>query len=247
MSEGRSKADIRDLAAKAGSLTESAYRNLRRDIIAGVFLPGVKLQIDDLKVRYGLSASPLREALARLVSQGFVVSENQRGFRVALMSREDLADITLARQVVETAALKLALERGDDAWEADILAAYHRLDRYVARLEGKPVENLAEFSGLHKAFHVALIAACRSPRLLEEQSRLYDQAERYRHGMMQNYLVAQGIGIMDEHRQLMDLVLARQSDAACAMLHRHLGHTYSFCFGDEAMQGRTGTAPLIKP
>lgn len=233
MSEGRSKAEIRDLVAEAGSLTEFAYRNIRADIIAGAFPPGAKLQIDDLKTRYGLSASPLREALARLISQGFVSMENQRGFRVTGMSRDDLADITLTRQVIETAALKLALERGDDSWEAGILAAYHRLDRYVLRLAGRPVENLAEFGELHKAFHAALLAACGSPRLLDEQSRLYDQAERYRHGMMQNYLVVQGVGIMDEHRQLMDMVLARQSDAACTMLHFHLGHTYKFCFGDK--------------
>ncbi|WP_298727170.1 FCD domain-containing protein [uncultured Ferrovibrio sp.] len=236
MSEGKNRVEIRDLAAEAGSLTEFAYRNIRADIIAGIFPAGTKLQIDDLKARYGLSASPLREALARLVSQGFVSMENQRGFRVSRMSRDDLADITLARQVIETAALKLALEHGDDVWEAGILAAYHRLDRYVVRLEGRPVENLAEFGELHKAFHIALIAACGSPRLLEEQSRLYDQAERYRHGMMQNYLVAQGVGIMDEHRQLMDLVLARRSGEACAMLHHHLSHTYNFCFGEGAGQ-----------
>jgi GntR family carbon starvation induced transcriptional regulator len=243
MTDGRKKADIRDLAAEAGSLTESAYRNIRADIIAGLYPPGTKLQIDDLKARYGLSASPLREALARLISQGFVSVESQRGFRVAGMNAEDLADITLARQVIETAALQRAMARGDDAWEAEILGAYHRLDRYVARLNGRPVENFAEFGELHKAFHEALIAACGSPRLLEEQGRLYDQAERYRHGMMQNFLVAQGVGIMDEHKQLMDLVLARNTEAACSMLHHHLSHTYDFCFGDEAGNHLRQTAP----
>ncbi|WP_341895394.1 FCD domain-containing protein [Ferrovibrio terrae] len=243
MNDGRTKADIRDLAAEAGSLTESAYRNIRADIIAGRFPPGTKLQIDDLKGRYGLSASPLREALARLISQGFVSVESQRGFRVAAMSADDLADITLARQVVEVAALQRAIERGDDSWEADILGAYHRLDRYVARLEGKPIENLAEFGELHKAFHVALIAACGSPRLLDEQSRLYDQAERYRHGMMQNFLVVQGAGIMDEHKQLMDMVLARDATRACAGLHHHLSHTYEFCYGDAAAANARQTAP----
>ncbi|WP_341703035.1 FCD domain-containing protein [Ferrovibrio sp.] len=239
MTEGRSKAEIRDLAAEAGSLTEFAYRNIRADIIAGQFPSGTKLQIDDLKTRYGLSASPLREALARLISQGFVQAENQRGFRVTPMSAEDLADITLARKVIEIAALKHAFERGDDAWEAGILAAYHRLERFVHRMGNAPVENLAEFGELHKAFHVALVAACGSPRLLDEQARLYDQAERYRHRMMTAYLLEIGIGIMDEHRQLMDLVLARKADAACAMLEHHLGHTYDFCFGNVLAQ----TAP----
>jgi len=243
MADGRTKADIRDLAAEAGSLTESAYRNIRADIIAGRFPPGTKLQIDDLKSRYGLSASPLREALARLVSQGFVSAESQRGFRVAAMSPDDLADITLARQVVEVAALKRAIERGDDAWEGAILAAYHRLDRFVARLEGRPLENFTEFGELHKAFHIALIAACGSPRLLDEQSRLYDQAERYRQGMMQNFMIIGHGVLMREHKELMDLVLARKTEEALATLHHHLSHTYEFCYGDTASQEIRQTAP----
>jgi GntR family carbon starvation induced transcriptional regulator len=228
MGDEKSKADIRDLAAEAGSLTESAYRNIRADIIAGRLPPGTKLQIDDLKSRYGLSASPLREGLARLISQGFVSAESQRGFRVAAMSAEDLADITLARQVVEPAALKLAIARGD---------------RYVARMEGQTLENFTEFSDLHKGFHVALIAACGSPRLLDEQSRLYDQAERYRQGMMQNFMVIGHGVLMREHKQLMDMVLARDADGACTSLQHHLGHTYEFCYGEDAAANARQTAP----
>jgi len=238
MSMGSSKAEIRDLAAEAGSLTEFAHDRLRADIIAGHFPSGAKLQIDDLKARYGLSASPLREALARLVAQGFVATESQRGFRVSPMNREDLADITLARQVIELAALKLAIQHGDDAWEAAIIGAFHRLERYVARLQGKKLSDLTDFGALHKGFHAALIAACGSPRLIEEQSRLYDQAERYRYSMMASYLVAPEVGIMDEHRRLMDLVLARDASAALAMLQEHLHHTLEFCYGTPKMPRR---------
>ncbi len=239
MGMGDKRAEIRDLAAEAGSLTEFAHARLRADIIAGQFPSGAKLQIDDLKARYGLSASPLREALARLAEQGFVAAESQRGFRVSPMSREDLDDITLARQVIETAALRLALQRGDDAWEANILGAYHRLERYVMRQQGAQPDDLGEFGLLHKNFHAALIAACGSPRLLEEQSRLYDQAERYRHRMMASYLAAADLGILEEHRQLMELVLARQAEQAVAMLHDHLLHTVAFCYGTAKLQTDT--------
>ncbi|MBX3455378.1 FCD domain-containing protein [Ferrovibrio sp.] len=232
----KDREEIRDLAAEAGSLTEFAYRRLREDIIAGHFPSGAKLQIEDLKARYGLSASPVREALSRLISQGFVASESQRGFRVAPMSAEDLADITLARQVVESAALALAIRKGDDAWEGEVLSAFHKLDRHVLRLGGRPVQDLAAFSELHKAFHAALIAACGSPRLIEEQSRLYDQAERYRHGMMYSFLSDAEVDLMGEHRALMEAVLARDADAALRLLHHHLGHTYEFCFGKNAAE-----------
>lgn len=231
MSERKGREDIRDLAAEAGSLTEFAYRRLREDLIGGHFPSGAKLQIDDLKSRYGISASPIREALSRLISQGFVAAESQRGFRVAPMSPEDLADITLARQVIETAALELAVRRGDDAWEGEVLASFHKLDRHVRRLGGGPVRDLAAFSELHKAFHAALIAACASPRLIEEQSRLYDQAERYRHGMMHSYLTDANVDLMAEHRALMEAVLARDPMTATHLLQEHIGRTYEFCFG----------------
>lgn len=239
----KDREEIRDLAAEAGSLTEFAYRRLREDIIAGHFPSGAKLQIDELKARYGLSASPVREALSRLISQGFVAAESQRGFRVAPMSPEDLADITLARQVVESAALALAIRKGDDAWEGEVLSTFHKLDRHVLRLGGGPVQDLASFSELHKAFHAALIAACGSPRLIEEQSRLYDQAERYRHGMMYSFLTDANVDLMAEHRALMEAVLARDADAALRLLHHHLGHTYEFCFGKHAEKAESLRKP----
>src|SRR3546814_17013752 len=93
-------------------------------------------------------------------------------------------------------------------------------------MDNAPVENLGEFGELHKAFHVALIAACGSPRLLDEQARIYDQAERYRHRMMTAYLLELGLGIMDEHKQLMELVLARKAAGDFAMLDHHLHHTF---------------------
>lgn len=238
MGSERRSAEITEIATESGSRTEFAYRRLRGDIIAGLFPSGAKLQIDDLKERYGLSASPLREALSRLVSQGFVDSMSQRGFRVSPMNAADLADITLSRQVIEIAALRLAIEKGNDAWEAEILAAYHRLQRLTARHQGRPQADLTAFSELHKAFHAALIAACGSPRLIAEQSRLYDQAERYRQVMMQRYLNEASEQLTMDHHALMDVVLARRTEAACTMLHAHLGLTYEFCFGRPAAQAK---------
>ena len=61
--------------------------------------------------------------------------------------------------------------------------------------------------------------------------------------MMQNFLVVRGAGIMDEHKQLMDMVLARDAVGACASLHHHLSHTYEFCYGDTAAANARQTAP----
>ncbi|BBI76270.1 hypothetical protein HAALTHF_54310n [Vreelandella aquamarina] len=80
-----------------------------------------------LKEYYGVSTGPLREALSQLVSDRLVVAISQRGYRVAAMSLAELNDIYDARAQLEGLILRLAIERGDDDWEANVLATAHRL------------------------------------------------------------------------------------------------------------------------
>ena len=76
----------------------SALANdIRADIISGHLPPGGRLRIKELCERYGSGAIPLREALSRLATSGFVVAEDQRGFRVADVSAAELTDITDTR------------------------------------------------------------------------------------------------------------------------------------------------------
>src|SRR3954454_7139120 len=105
-------------AAGSDTLSERAAGMLQRDILAGKLKPGSRLAITELVQHYEIGATPLREGLSRLVSRGLIVAIGQRGFRVASVSREDLADITRMRVVVEVEALRLAMESGGDAWEA---------------------------------------------------------------------------------------------------------------------------------
>src|SRR3954454_2021068 len=119
--------------AAADTLSERAASLLEHDIISGALAPGARLGIVELAQRYEIGATPLREGLSRLVSRGLIVAIGQRGFRVADVSREDLADITKIRSVIEVEALRLSMEQGGDAWEAGIISALHQLRRYIER------------------------------------------------------------------------------------------------------------------
>ena len=90
---------MRDMEPR--TLTDQAYQCLREDIVHGRFQPGEKLRIEHLKRLYDVGATPLREALYSLSSDGFVQVQGQRGFRVADMSLEELRDITDLRVVLE--------------------------------------------------------------------------------------------------------------------------------------------------
>jgi DNA-binding GntR family transcriptional regulator len=217
--------------ASADTLSERAALLVQRDILSGRLQPGARLGIVDLAGNYGVGATPLREGLSRLVSQGLVVALGQRGFRVASVSESDLRDITEMRVVVEKEALLRAMKKGGDDWEAGVLAALHRLSRYVERAGSKFGEGKEEFDVLHKSFHTSLLGACGSPRLLAAHSSLYDEAYRYRRVMMRAF--EDGADFVRTHRELADVVVARDARRAPPMLAEHLKTTIRVVYPDE--------------
>ncbi|MDN3275554.1 FCD domain-containing protein [Frankia sp. RB7] len=213
---------------EAGTLSERAATLLEQDILAGRLAPGARLGIVDLVQRYEIGATPLREGLSRLMSRGLIVGIGQRGFRVAEVSREDLADITCMRAAVEKEAVRLAIIHGDDAWEAGIVSALHQMRRHIERTGNEFREGAADFDRLHKGFHTALLAACGSQRMLGAHSDLYDQAYRYRRVMMR--AIDSGAGFIRSHQMLADRVLARDVPSAQEMLEGHLHSTINFVY-----------------
>ena len=204
-------------------LVDQAFQRLRHDVLSGNHAAGTKLKVEDLQAVYGFSSSPLREALSRLSQEGLVRADERRGFRVAHLSVDDLDDITRMRLMLDVQALREAIEHGDDAWEASIVAAYYRLEKVEARLSDGPVILDEEWSVLHRGFHAALLAACPSQRQLAWSSSLFDQAERYRRVSARYRKAARRKST--EHKRLMDATLKRDTDTACALLAEHIKGT----------------------
>ena len=126
-------------SAANSTLSEQAFQVLRGDVLSGRHAPESKLKVDALQQMYGFSSSPLREALNRLVQEGLVKADERRGFRVTPISPSDLADITKMRLMLDIPALLESIKAGDDAWEAQIVAAFHRLEKIESRLPQGPV------------------------------------------------------------------------------------------------------------
>ena len=87
------------------TIAKSIYRRLRQDILWGRFAPGSPLRSDQLRARYDVGISPLREALTRLASERLVTAVGQRGFRVAPLTAYDVEDTMATRLVIEGEAL----------------------------------------------------------------------------------------------------------------------------------------------
>lgn len=203
------------------TLVESAYRNLRRDIIEGRLRPGEKLRVEHLKDDYGVGAGTLREALSLLIADALAVSQGQRGFRVASMSIEDFEDITRTRVMLECEALRQSIALGDDGWEGELAAAFHRLSKAEERLsEGGGQE---EWEERNRVFHEVLIAACPSRWIKHFLAILYRQAERYRRLSLDRNPISRDVHA--EHNDLVEATLARDADRAAAILAEHIGMT----------------------
>jgi DNA-binding GntR family transcriptional regulator len=210
------------------SLADVAETNLRRDIVHGTWQPKAWLRLDELKDHYGMGASPLREALSRLVGEGLVRLENNRGFRVAGLSEQDLKDIEWMRVTVECAALREAIARGERNWEGGIVAALHRLTA-ATLMTGTDRVSLDGWNDEHDAFHAALIACCGNKRALDLQRRLADQHRRYRIALMDENMRRREI--VDEHRGIAEAALRRDVEEAVRLLAQNMQVTTGFYAG----------------
>lgn len=204
-------------------VAEQTYRLLRSAIVRCEFEPGDRLRVEDLTRRFGVSNSPIREALNRLSEQGLVRAVENRGFRVAALTADGVADLVRVRQLVEMEALRDSMKHGDDAWEASVVAASHALSLLERRLGDEPRALHDEWSMRHRVFHLSLYGACTSALLLGMVGDLFDNAERYRRWTSK---YRQEPRRKDhEHQRLMDAVLLRDADKALELLGKHIGRT----------------------
>ena len=204
----------------ARTMTDYVYGQLREDIIQGKLAPDTKLKIDPLRTTYNVGATPLREALSRLSSDGFVITEGQRGFRVSPISPDDLDDVTELRVMMELKALRNSLQHGKEDWESRVVATYYQLDK-IEELD--LFANLEIWEQRNHDFHWALISACTSKWLLHFYNILYDQHKRYR-----NISLAANLGMRDvhaEHQRIYEAALARDADKLCQEIEAHIRQT----------------------
>lgn len=223
------------LATVHGTATRatSLYDQLRADLLGGVLEPGSKLAIEALAERYEASATPLREALNRLVADGLVERREQRGFVVAGISADDLAEITRTRCWLEEIALRESIAAHTTAWEEALVLAHHRLARTPRSLASDRFVDNPEWEPLHRGFHRALIAGCGSRWLLGFCEQLADQHHRYRRLSAPRAFAKRGV--KTEHQQLMEAAIDGRADEAVALLRSHFERTAKIIRDDPAL------------
>jgi len=214
---------------------------VREDIINGKLPAGSKLRLKELAERYQAGVIPLREALSRLCTTGFVLAIDQKGFRVAELSPEELIDITRVRQQIETTALRDAIGSADITWESEVVAAHHRLKSIPMVLRGQDGTLNPEWEEAHAEFHDVLIAGCSSPWMRRFSGVLRDQTARYRFLSLAAPRSERRRDVAAEHEAIVKAIVARDADKACRLLSEHFQATTDLVLRYMNQQGAART------
>lgn len=204
-----------DIAETVGGRT---YRRLRSDIIFGRLAPGQKLRLERLSTQYDTSIATLRELLNRLLVEGLIVAEGQRGFEVTPVSAERWHEIAQMRELLECHALRQSIANGDIEWEGRVVAAHHKLATLEKKLLAGDRSQTETWKRYDWEFHHALISCCGSKALLDAHTAIFDKYLRYQIIAV----VFRGEAAAREHRKLLEAALARDGEAATALLVTHI-------------------------
>jgi len=212
-----------DVSPQSGTLASSVYDQLRDDLLSGRLKPGEKLRAEYLRERYNVGNSPIREALNRLSADGLVVREDQKGFHVSSVSKEDLAELVKTRCWLEETALRESISNRNVEWEERLVLAFHRVSRVPRSANERSYASNPEWERLHADFHRVMISACGSRWLLAFCDQLRDQADRYRQLAASASFRQRNEG--DEHRAIMDAAINGDPDRAVELLKSHYSRT----------------------
>jgi DNA-binding GntR family transcriptional regulator len=206
------------------TLAAVAYDRLRHDILHCVLQPGERLRLQQLADTYSFGIGSIREALYRLVGDGLVISEEQRGFSVTPLSRGSLLDLLRMRLLLEEYGIRESIKHGGVDWEVGVVSAFHRLAKSGnGNTNDDPRLVDPDWERDHTAFHHALVAGCDSPLLLQMREAIYVQGDRYRHFYL-TYVAGQRDHLA-EHKVLMEAALRRDAEETVRLIRIHLETT----------------------
>lgn len=199
------------------TLAERAEQVIQDAILEGVFEPGTRLTIDSLARELSLSPMPVRDALRKLASTGFVEYTPHQGATVAEISVDDLRDTWDARLALETLAIRRAAVRFQDA---DRVPVEQAIERHRGLIESGD-HALARLA--HRTIHLSLYGPSRYNWLDRLVEPVWVRGERYRSYSLSERGTPDQLA--DEHRWLLEACLAHEPAAAAERLYTHLVRT----------------------
>lgn len=199
--------------------TQMVYELVRDRIASGRYAPRQVLRELDVAATLGVSRTPVREALARLVAEGLVSTTPQVGAQVAGLSARDVDELVAIRERLECLSLSYACRR----MPSPDLSELRKLQ--AASLLAQEQQDVSLLIQLNTTFHRQLFALADRPRLSDMLALIHDNLVRYRSITL--YDEAERLASVTEHATLLALVEARDESGLHALVERHLRRPYS--------------------
>ncbi|GAB2660265.1 GntR family transcriptional regulator [Kribbella swartbergensis] len=198
------------------NLRDSVANALRAAVISGELVPGEVYSAPMLGARFGVSATPVREAMLDLVREGLVISLRNKGFRVTEVSDEDLDNLASLRQLIEPPTVRDVVPVIP---EADFPRLRGLAEDIVVAAEAG---DLIAYIEADRVFHVTLLGYSGNRKLVDVVSDLRSQTRLL--GLTPLVESGRLVQSAAEHHELMDLVEARDAEGAEQLMRRHIGH-----------------------
>ncbi|TPL96586.1 GntR family transcriptional regulator [Mesorhizobium sp. B2-3-10] len=196
------------------TLNDRAYGALKQELISGGFSPGQTLVIRKLAETFGISTTPIREALQRLVAERLLEMQNNRSIIVPLLSAPAFAELTRIRIAVEGLAGDMATSRMTESGLADIQAALAGMQRAIE------TQDATAYLALNEAFHFAIYEHAGAPILLNMIRDLWGRVGPYLKLLMRadRYIPQSN----DAHRRIVAALEQRNGPAVRASLEEDI-------------------------
>jgi DNA-binding GntR family transcriptional regulator len=209
---------------KQPSIRSTVTRALRAAVISGELQPGRVYSAPSLGEQFGVSATPIREAMLDLAREGLVVTIPNRGFQITEVSERDLREVTELRLMLEPPAV----ERATPLIPASALPELRRKAADI--VAGAQSGDLVEYLAADSDFHLTLLQYAGNGRLvdlvagLRSQTRLFGLANLHEQGRL--------VASAHEHDLMLDAIEAGDAEGARDLVHRHIEHVLTDWSGE---------------
>lgn len=192
------------------------YEELRKQILTLKLKPGAPLDEISLASQFGLSRSPVRDALARLISEGLVTILPNRTTLVTPFEIEEFPKYVSALDLIQRAVTRLAATHRT---EADLVRIRKADDVYMQAVESGDFQAMSE---TNKAFHMAIAQAASNPYFVGYYERLLGEGQRLLHLHFDFTVSSPTAGKLGrDHDEIIDAIARRNADAAEKAAHEH--------------------------
>ena len=221
---------------RRSSLSDDVFDAVMALIMNGEIPPGERVSIDALARQLDVSPTPVREALARLESDGLVVKRALQGYRTTpLLTISEVQNLFEMRHVLEPPAARLAAERADNDERATIQA---EADAPLSMVDGSHYEGYKALCQQDDRFHRCIAHASHNPMLAEAFGRMHAHLHLFR-----LYVPGAGIGpTLVEHHRIAEAITARDGGRAAAAMAVHLDSSQRRLVDGLQAAGVTGKA-----